>query len=321
MNYIEQLENEIRQAYMIRNSKNQKRNFREFLTNKIENYQLVESGNKKSTNLISNNIDICDIILTAHYDTPKNVFFIYYFIQRKFEVLFGIKFAAYAALLFYILIFVLLLKINYIAFSIFALLYIIDYLSCIIQKHIGRNNKYNMMDNTSGVIALLSLAQTFQGNKKVGFIFFDNEEKGFKGSKWLKKHYCKNQYNFKDKTIINLDCISGTTNTDILMVSYNKSARESKMRYLLQDNSVYITKAIKNNDNFDYKKFRKNCSLSLSLQNKSIIFGYYLPLIHSNRDREFLINNEECVCGIVYRAINKFLEDECQPLTMIDSVK
>jgi hypothetical protein len=310
VSYIDIIEKSIRESFMTRKSKDEKRNFRSFLSKELLNsgYSTAEHVKFKNINLMSNNIDKCSVIFTAHYDTPaKSLSFFFYPLIKLCEKFFGGLFLLIPFFIIFILIMCLLtiLKLDFILYIL-----CIDFFLLILNLlHVGKN-KNNMNDNTSGVISLLVLANKLKGNSDVGFIFFDNEEKNLLGSKAFAKDYYSNSLNFKDKLIVNLDCVSGTSFGDKLIIStsFKNANTQSSIRKIInkiQSNSSFSVKVKKGLSSSDYKSFYKNSSIGICLYKKSLIMSYYLPNVHTNKDTILVKENIESLCTILLNSILK----------------
>ena len=146
-------------------------------------------------------------------------------------------------------------------------------------------NRKNFDDNTSGVVALLSLAKKCKENgiDNVKFIFADNEELGLIGSSAHRKYLEKGQLISPDSKIISLDCV-GVGELPLIMRN-SKSDYEVLFREEFQKEFEFcksIRMILPLSDNFSFRKYG---ALNISFANEAVIpFGYALSNIHSSKD-------------------------------------
>lgn len=309
----------IKEIPIIRNSKLEKETAADYIINKMQNFGFdlhVEEG--KDKNILSNDIKNKEIIFTAHYDTPNSsrglskkifstnipqiiMFIIFIFLILKGDF-FGINFERS---LFYNITFNLILFMFYYVF-----LKIFFFVAKLLMKiwpvsKLFKPNKVNFNDNTSGVVSLLTIASELSNKNcnyadKVGFVFFDNEEKGLLGSNSFKKRYKKK---LKANLFINLDCVGTKDAVDLLVAVYRNNVSG---KYI--DNA--LTVFTKDSENVVFKirsKFIKKfllrvclffntsgCSDYVNLRNYNVIHigrykksfykFHYIPFVHTNND-------------------------------------
>ena len=167
-------------------------------------------------------------------------------------------------------------------------------------------NKRNFDDNTSGVIALLSLAGKCKENNidNVKFIFIDNEELGLFGSRAHRKYMEKMKTISPDSKIISLDCV-GVGKTP-LIIKNSKSKYESILFKNVKD-EFELCKIIKMimplSDNFSFRKYG---ALNISFADKAIIpFGYSLSKIHSSKDNFINLQQIERLTDVLINFIKE----------------
>lgn len=191
--------------HMKRRKKKDKKLFLNFAKKYFSDYgyKMIEDSNEKNINVYSDNIQNAKYIFTAHYDTSSTS--IISNISKIFLPLIG-SWSINTTIITIGLIVIIAFEIN----LFIGLLALLLFILILLEGGFKRDNKYNMNDNTSGLISLFLLASTSYNNKDSAFILFDNEEKGLKGS----KQFAKKSINLinKDAVIINLDCVGdGTT--------------------------------------------------------------------------------------------------------------
>lgn len=265
--------------HMTRRKKSDKKLFLDFVKEYFSkyDYKMITDSEEKNINIYYDNIENAKYIFTAHYDTPANSIIMN--IAKKLDPIFG-SFSLIAITLLIILLMFISKSLNYV-FVIKMVLLIIVFIVLYLLCPFKRENKNNMNDNTSGLISLFLLAST-SPNKNIAFIFFDNEEKGLKGS----KQFARDSINLIDKnaTIINLDCVgSGAewciySNEEKIQKKFIESLNGVKIKngkLTKSDHNSFIKKE----DNQNYRN-----TLYISKKDKSKFGGYYHKNIHTNLD-------------------------------------
>ena len=181
----------------------------------------MEPCGKDGQNLIFGSPETADYLITAHYDTPATIgipnvcapcnalrsgmqFFTTFFLSFSLSLGAG-----------------LLIKSGYVIPGILLFLPIVVFLYLVRN---GPANVNNANDNTSGVVTLLEIARTLQPShrNKVGFILFDLEEKGTKGSSAYRKAHKEAT---EKQIVLNLDCVG---DGDHILLMPNKKARKNE---------------------------------------------------------------------------------------------
>ena len=224
---------DILQLYPIRKTAGQKDAFRADVQRYIRElgYEVhTESCGRDGQNLVFGAPDTADYLITAHYDTPAsigipNVCTPCNALRSRVQFLvsfllsFGLSLGAG-----------LLLKAGYILPGVLLFLPILIFLYLIRN---GPANVNNANDNTSGVVTLLEIARTLPEahRNKVGFILFDLEEKGLKGSAAYRKAHKEIT---EKQLVLNIDCVG---DGDHILLMPMKNARKDaklieKLKYL-----------------------------------------------------------------------------------------
>ena len=291
--------------YPIRRSPLEKEAFRNYVLSEVDgsNRPVRIETRKKHNNIVIGNIATAKVIFTAHYDTPASSLIPNVMLpkNKRLRIISHSALPTILSVLSYIVGFVLanditnvlLIKILlwiFIGAGLFGLTFFCM-TSCF-------KNKHNKNDNTSGVAAVLSLAQNCSSND-VAFVLFDNEEKGLLGAKAFKATH--NEI-LIDKLIINFDCVGVGNN--VLFVVKEGAKRHTLYRNLVENmksNDDYIVKFYPFGEavsNSDYKVF--DCGIGvITCKKKNGIF--YTAKIHTNKDSEahaknidFLLTNMVC---------------------------
>lgn len=270
--------------FQVRKTKKQKLAFIHLLYAYIPELQVQELGMPKSRNLIIGNPETAKVVLGAHYDTCARLPFPNFITPKKplVSILYSV-----------------LVVIPYIA-SIFLLNHLLTYFIHDFWVHYwvtlaaygllmwfmlaGPANKHTANDNTSGVITLLELYHALpqEQREQVCFVFFDNEEKGVIGSAQFRKKY---KTLFKDKLLINYDCVS---DGDTFLFGISKKANQ---RFYVPLSRAFTsthgkTAMLENLKKVYYPSDQAGFPVAIAvaaLKYKKP-FGYYMDRIHTKRD-------------------------------------
>ena len=298
------LANKILDNYQVRKNKTQKLAFFDYVKALCDEHgyecRLETSGKLiKNRNIVIGDIEKAKYIFTAHYDTcpvlpfpnfasPRNIpFYILYQLLLSAVIiiaalaigaLFGILFKSTAVFIF--------------------TSYVIIILE-LIQMICGIANKHTANDNTSGVVAALSIAVSVPDadRYKYAYVLFDNEEVGLLGSNAFNSAHKKTLLH---KYIVNMDCVSDGDNilffakkaqinseTHNTMVKSLKIACEKYGKTLV---APYDRKTFFPSDQANFKN-----GFAVAAMRKRPIIGLYIDRIHTNRDTVMDISNIDCL--------------------------
>ena len=202
--------------YPIRKTEDEKKRFRDYVIKSCSELGIEAraetTSNGKNINIIVGEPTLAKAVFTAHYDTPARSLFPNIMIPKNKLVFYAYQFAPIIALL------VVALGISYLLGIIllnndlaYFLLFTVLYYGGFYFMMLAFKNPHNYNDNTSGVAVLLKMLTEIKKEElnEVAFIFFDNEEKGKKGSlAYFKDH--KSEMN--DRFLINFDCVANGNN-------------------------------------------------------------------------------------------------------------
>lgn len=286
MRYLEYLN----QNHPIRRSEEQKRAFREYVLEMAAERELsarVEvTGDGKNQNLVVGDPEEAEVIFTAHYDTPAGSLFPNLMIPRNKPLFFLYQFLPITLLL------VLSLGLSYLIGMVllgnevaYMLSFLVLYYGGFFLGFRTFSNKNNANDNTSGVATLLEIMERLprESASRVAFLFFDNEEKGKKGS----KAYVADHKDAMQETLtVNFDCVGNGKN----IVFIAKEGAEQLPAYEKLKQSVperegfsvsfYGMKGSESNS--DYKNFPCGVGCMACKQTKNGLL--YTPYIHTSKD-------------------------------------
>jgi len=290
MTYLDYLNNN----YPVRRTKEEKSAFREYvlaeLASKGMTAQVELTKDGKNENIVIGDPLTAKVVCTAHYDTPASALFPNIMIPRN-------------QLLFYLYQFTPIVLILGAALGggwliadaaagdeqtfrrVFLLSYLALYYGLYFLMYGVFKNPNNHNDNTSGVAAVLTMAEglTAQQRGEVAFILFDNEEKGKNGSKaYFKDHEAE----MKSKFLVNFDCVGNGEN--VIFIAMKEAETRSEYAALQEAfvpdggfmSRFYPIKGSQSNS--DYKNFPCGVGCMACRQSKGGVF--YTPHIHTPRD-------------------------------------
>jgi hypothetical protein len=262
--------------------------------------------------LVKNRIltTVCEkprLIFTAHYDTPTIMPFWFPPIFYLFGHTRQITGMAFLLLLLYLpgaLLPVVPPELPWLSLALITLpvIFVLSMITLLIP------NPRNREDNTSGVIALMALADWLkdkpQLRRQVQLVFLDNEELGLLGSRGLRQVWQERGHPYAEAAIINLDCVS--RGEIPLIVYHNHDSLAQRVTPFVQ---AYLPQArpidmawLPLSDNYTFKREK---AINISFANKTLVpGGYYIPRIHSPADNDFTPER----LALLLRGLSDFIE-------------
>ncbi len=255
-----------------------------------------------------------DYIISAHYDTIKNLKFAPFEIFIKRLTAYNKRMAFLLIALFTAVVYKIVQSASesFIFKSptifMYALTILFFFIMLIPLFKINLKTVVMNDDNTSGVASVLYLANRFKikGVENIQFAFFDNEEKGRLGSKGFAERV-KNEASYANAKLINLDCVGRGVN---IYIEYEKAFTDMLNNFTLLSDMLEAnagTKiSLKYNSDSDCKFFSKNGfeGLSLIRYDETVFNGrkqYDIPWTHTYDDVREKVDFEKMneVIGIV----------------------
>lgn len=277
--------------YPMRRTAEQKEAFRVYIRSAFPDAKIETTTDGKNQNVIIGDPLTAKVVCTAHYDTPAASLFPNLMIPRNPALFLLYQFVPV------ILMLAVALGAGYLAarqfaqpgepdfLRLFLLVYLAVYYVMFFLMYRVFKNPNNHNDNTSGVAAVLSIAERLneQERAETAFILFDNEEKGKKGS----KAYCKDHKDaMKDRLLVNFDCVgNGEHIVFIAMKEAEKRAEYQTLQECFRDSGGFHTYfyPIKGSEsNSDYKNF--SCGIGCMACRRSRGGVLYTPYIHTPKD-------------------------------------
>ncbi len=242
-------------------------------------------GSGKHRNVVIGSPEEARVVFTAHYDTPPRSLVPNLMLPLNRPLKFAVLFLQFLPLL------ALALGAGAAARSlsgpdgyggrlVMVGVYLAVYFGLYALLFHGEANRRNRNDNTSGVSAVLALAEKLAGDPRAAFILFDNEEKGKKGSK---AYAAAHPETGRNQLVVNLDCVgNGET---FIVAAAEKAMDDSRFAALfpaLLGIEAKIHPARKASLNSDQKNFTLGVGVCACKYKKGV--GYYTPRIHTARD-------------------------------------
>ena len=301
---MQALSKKILETYQVRKTKKQKTAFIDMLTAELEadghQVNVERSGLFRSRNIVVGDLENCEVVLGAHYDTAPVLPFPNFLAPKNLLVYLLFVLALVAALS--LIEFIVGSVIYLITDSQFAVtLFLYGLLAFFLGWTLfGKANKHTANDNTSGVVTLVEALACEELQGKICCVFFDHEEVGLFGSMAFAS---KHKRIMKDKLLINFDCVG---DGDHLLLVVNKRASGSwealEAAFLPEgEKQVELTKALTTMYPSDQSNFKKNIGVAAFKRNR--IFGYYMNKIHTKHDVNCDMRNIE----LIVRGLKRFM--------------
>ena len=216
----------INEKFPIRRNIKEKKDFRDFVLSETKkkgiSAKVETTADGKNENVVIGDPGTARVVFTAHYDTPAKAMFPNIMIPRNQLLFWAYQFSPIIFML------VIGLALSYLIGMVwlederaYMLTFLAIYYGLYFLMFRGPSNPKNYNDNTSGVATLLSIIEGAQADElsDVAFIFFDNEEKGKKGSK---AYFADHKAMMEDKLLINFDCV-GNGETIVFIAKERRS--------------------------------------------------------------------------------------------------
>ena len=279
---------DVLRSHPIRRTDEQKTAFISAVTQYVTHlgYPINTEQDDKNRNIVIGNPERARYLVTAHYDTPVSSLFPNILLPKNFALFYLYQIGVILA---YMLIALVICAPVWLLTQNRTATFVVWYIAYMVQAmwgRIGKPNKHNANDNTSGVVTLLETAGALPQNQRerVCFVLFDQEEKGLVGSKIYRKAH-KEQ---TDKQIVlNLDCVG---DGDIIQFEPVKSLQKD-IATLEKISAICQTVGNKElrlekgpfTGSSDQKSFPKAFGIKALRYKKGV--GLYCGHIHTNRDK------------------------------------
>ena len=299
--------------FPIRKSAAQKADFRKWLMAELKlcGWKAHEETYGKfngSVNVVAGDPGKAVVYLIAHYDTASRMLLPNFISPTNPLAHIGYHFCVALALL------ALALAASFaVAFplnqpGLMLPLFLILALAVLFTSAYGPANRSNANGNTSGVLALLAMAERLERDKRVCFVFLDNNERNLLGASAFRKRH----WNEVDNCLfLNFDCV-GDGDTILMMPSKRcrwdadllaaleeafRGAGEVKTRLIAQGLVYYPS---------DHRKFKFHVAFAACRRLPGV--GYYISRLRTGRDTVLSAENIEVLAEGVERFLPRYLE-------------
>ena len=200
---------DVLQHFPVRKTKKQKQQFRDAVQSYLKTIgydSTIEKGSMGARNIVIGNPETAKYLVTAHYDTPANMFLPNLATPSSFLLYLGYQILIILLILVAAVIPDILLTLAGVSAEIASRTWGISYYAILLLMLYGPANKNNANDNTSGVVTVLEIAKSLPENYRdqVCFVLFDLEEAGLIGSSSYQKAHKKHTVN---QLVLNMDCV------------------------------------------------------------------------------------------------------------------
>lgn len=293
---------QINAQFPVRKGAEQKKAFRKWLMQQVSGLgwkaRVEENNRGRHQNVIVGDPEHAQVTFTAHYDTPATIGIADLQIPRNFLVYAAVQLAMILGMLLISFVIAYVLGMLTQSGDMLVIGFFLCFVGLIWLQMAGIPNRHNANDNTSGVAALLELMAGIdpEDREKVACIFFDNCEKGSRGSKAYAREHLEMQYT---RLVVNLDCV-GVGET--VLVSAPKLAVQTPQYALLEDclekqtgREVRFFSSVTTRGSSDFRSFK--CGVGISAHRLVSGVGYYTGDIHTGRDTQCDQGNIDFLSG------------------------
>lgn len=291
---------EITALYPVRKSAAQKKAFRQWLMAEITERgyaaRIEQNDRGRQQNVIVGDPEHAQVTLTAHYDTPSTILLPDLQIPRNFPVYLLWQLVIIGGMLILSLLVGAGLGLLTRNGDVMILSFFGVFLALIWLQMNGFANRNNVNDNTSGLAVLLeTMAQIPAENRdRVAFIFFDNMEKGRKGSKAYARDHLEMQHT---RFVVNVDSV-GVGQTYLvaapaLAVQLPQYSRLEKILLAQQEREVCFHSSVTTRCNSDFRSFK--CGVGITAYERVSGVGLVLGALHTARDTRCDQGNIACL--------------------------
>ncbi|MBC8570394.1 M28 family metallopeptidase [Zongyangia hominis] len=289
-------------TYGVRNSRRQKDTFLKWAQQMLAQEGIattisVDPCLVRNRNLVIGDLSQAKTVVTAHYDTPKTIFFPIAIYLDSFWL--SLLAQVWAVLLLIVVIMVLPAFLGVPFWARYAV-----FLLTLALFFFVFNNRKNLNDNSSGVAGVLECALRCHKERRndVAFVLFDNEEWGLLGSAGFAKKY---REEMRGKLVVNLDCIGA--GDEIVLVSKKEAledAKELAASAMREYTGKTVTAQLSGNmlAMSDHANFPRSMMVSAFHRDR---LGRKLCRIHSWRDTVLEEKNMDLVCDLITEYLRK----------------
>ncbi len=280
---------QITELFPIRKTAAQKKAFRQWVMGEIaeKGYSArIEQNDKgRQQNIVVGDPEHAAVTFTAHYDTPSTILLPDLHIPRNFAVYLLWQIVIIGGMLVLSLIFGAGVGLATQSGDAMILTFFGAFVALMWLQLNGVANRHNVNDNTSGVAALLETMSRIpeENRSKTAFIFFDNMEKGRKGSKAYAHDHLEMQHT---RFVVNADSI-GVGDVFVvaapsLAVQLPQYAKLEKCLAALPEREARFYSSVSTRMNSDFRSFK--CGVGIMACRQVPGVGLFLGDLHTAAD-------------------------------------
>ena len=277
------------ERFPVRKTAAQKQAFRQWLMGEIAQMgytaRIEENDKGRQQNIVVGDPEHAEVTFTAHYDTPSTILLPDLQIPRNFPVYLLWQLGMIGGMLLLSFLVGLVLGLATKDGDLLILGFFGAFVAMMWLQLNGFANKQNVNDNTSGVAALLETIARIpvENRSKAAFIFFDNMEKGRKGSKAYARDHLEMQHT---RFVVNADSV-GVGDVFVvaapsLAVQLPQYAKLENCLAALPEKQVRFHSSVTTRMNSDFRSFK--CGVGVMACRQVSGIGLYLGELHTKRD-------------------------------------
>ena len=275
--------------FPVRKTSAQKQAFREWMITVISGMgyavQVEQNDQGRHHNVVVGDPEQAQVTYTAHYDTPSTILLPDLQIPRNYPVYLLWQFVILGGMLLLSLLGGIGLGISSGNGKVTILGFFAVFVLLMVLQMNGVANKNNVNDNTSGVALLLETMEKIpqEERHKVAFIFFDNMEKGRKGSKAYARDHMEMQHTH---FIVNADSVGVgdvfVVSAPTLAMQLPQYAALEKQLSVCHEREVCFFSSLTTRGNSDFRSFK--CGVGITAYRRVPGIGLFLGKLHTSRD-------------------------------------
>lgn len=303
--------------FPVRKSAAQKADFRNWLMAELKlcGWKAHEETYGKfngSVNVVAGDPEKAVVFLIAHYDTAPRML-VPNFISPT-NPLAHIAYHFCAALLLLVLALVVSFAVSFPLRQpgLMLPLFLILALAILFTSVYGPANRHNANGNTSGVLALLAMAERLERDKRVCFVFLDNNERNLLGASAFRK---KHPNAAASALFFNFDCVGDGENLLLMPSKYSRWDEEllTALGKAFPDGEHVHPKVLTQGLIYypsDHKKFKFHVAVCACRHLAGL--GYYIPRLRTKRDTVLSLDNINCIAEGMTRFIPQYLDEKAE---------
>lgn len=280
---------QITERFPVRKTAAQKKAFRQWVMGECTRMgysaRIEENDKGRQQNIIVGDPEHAEVTFTAHYDTPSTILLPDLHIPRNFPVYLLWQIGMIGGML--LLSFLLGMALGLLTKDgdLMILGFFGAFVAMMWLQLSGFANKHNVNDNSSGVAALLETMARIpeEDRARTAFIFFDNMEKGRKGSKAYARDHLEVQHT---RFVVNADSVGVG---DVFVVAAPSLAAQlpqyAKLGACLAaipEKETRFFSSVTTRMNSDFRSFK--CGVGVMACRQVSGVGLYLGDLHTSRD-------------------------------------